>query len=166
MTHDLDALEKIAERLERGETGKVLDRALAPLVGWFRVEPRYAHNKRGAWIAPEEFIGASSEGRPTLDSLHGTTMHRDVPDWSRSLDACEALRKRLLPGWQWGASSNPPDDIFAGGCVQAFVVKDLWTHEGYAHAEATTEPAARLCATLRAFAAQERAKQEGKTDDR
>lgn len=87
-------------RIESAERGsRELDREIARLFGWHRVEPRFARNKHGAWIAPEDFIGLHSDGSPILDSLHGTDLHREPPSFSVSLDAALALAERLLPGW-------------------------------------------------------------------
>ncbi len=71
--------------------GKAIDRKIALSVGWHRVEPRYAKSKNGAWIAPEDFLGTYSSGAPILDGTHGTTVHRDVPDFTTSLDAALTL---------------------------------------------------------------------------
>lgn len=73
-----------------------LAREVARLVGWHRVEPRHTSNRKGGWIAPEDWNGTMSDGSPILDGTHGTTIHRDVPDYTASLDAV----LRLLPeGW-------------------------------------------------------------------
>ena len=92
----------LIERLEAAEVGsRELDCLLAREFGWHRVEPRFARNKHGAWIAPEDFMGVQSDGSPRLDSLHGTTMHRDPYRFTTSLDAALALAERVLPGWHW-----------------------------------------------------------------
>lgn len=83
---------KLAERIEASPPSRELNRAVAKQWGWHRVEPRFASNKHGAWIAPGDFLGVESSGRPRLDSLHGTEMHRDVPDFTTSLDAAKTLR--------------------------------------------------------------------------
>lgn len=68
-----------------------INREVAKYAGWFRVAPRF--HKGGGWIAPEDFLGADDEGRPKLDSLHGTDIHREPPNFTASID--EALT--LMP---------------------------------------------------------------------
>lgn len=67
--------------------------------GWHRITPSQCGNKRGGYIAPEDWIGRRADGQPILDSLHGTTIWPDAPDVTASLDAAIALVKRVLPGW-------------------------------------------------------------------
>lgn len=67
--------------------------------GWHRVTPSQARNKHGAFIAPGDWIGRHGDGSPILDSLHGTTMHRDVPAVTASVDAAMSLAARALTGW-------------------------------------------------------------------
>lgn len=87
----------LIERLEAATAGsRELDGLLARRFGWHRVEPRHASNKHGGWIAPEDFIGVQADGRPRLDSLHGTTIYRDPPGLTTSLDAALALAERVL----------------------------------------------------------------------
>lgn len=83
---------------QAGEGSRELDGLLARHFGWHRVEPRFARNKAGGWIAPEDFLGVNSDGSPRLDGLHGTDIHRDPPRLSQSLDAALALAERVLPG--------------------------------------------------------------------
>ena len=83
---------------EAAEGSRELDGMLARHFGWHRVEPRFARNKGGGWIAPEDFFGVNSDGSPRLDGLHGTDIHRDPPRLSQSLDAAYALAERVLPG--------------------------------------------------------------------
>lgn len=98
----------LIERLEGAEKGsRELDREVARLFGWHRVEPRHARNKHGGWIAPEDFIGLYSDGSPKLDGLHGTSIYRDPPAFTTSLDAALALAERVLPGWYWRAGRTP-----------------------------------------------------------
>ena len=92
--------EALIKRLEEASEGsRELNNLIAPVAGWHRVEPRHAGNKHGAWIAPEDWLGRDSDGKPRLDSLHGTTMHREAPDFTRSLDAAMSLVRSALPGW-------------------------------------------------------------------
>lgn len=82
--------------LEEAEAGSAsLDREIARAFGWHRVEPRHARNKHGGWIAPEDFMGVYSDGSPVLDSLRGTSIWRDPPTFTTSLDAALALAERL-----------------------------------------------------------------------
>ncbi len=85
-------LQSLIERVEKASgPDRDLNRAVARHFGWHRVEPRFARSKHGGWIAPEDFIGTHSDGSPICDSLHGTDIHRDVPDFTASLDAVMAL---------------------------------------------------------------------------
>jgi hypothetical protein len=85
-------LEDLAGQVEAAiGSGKELDRMVARSIGWHRVEPRHSTMSRGAWIAPEDFCGVMGSGAPILDSLHGTTMHRDPPPFTASLDAALSL---------------------------------------------------------------------------
>lgn len=93
-------LPKLLERVKKA-TGpdRQIDRAIMRTIGgWHRVEPRFTHGKHGGWIAPADFIGTLSDGSPILDSLHGTSIHREVPEVSASLDAALALVEEKLPG--------------------------------------------------------------------
>ena len=81
---------------ERVEAARVSDRTglrneVALATGWHRVEPRFTKSKHGAWIKPCDFIGVHSDGSPKLDSLHGTDMHREPPNFLESLDAAMSL---------------------------------------------------------------------------
>lgn len=92
----------LAKELEVGcGHSKALDRKIARLAGWHRVEPRLAKTRHGAWISPDDFLGVYSTGEPILDSLHGTEMHREVPPYTASLDAVCMLISRLSPGAEW-----------------------------------------------------------------
>lgn len=93
MTTDTEAL---IEALESEGPSKELDRQIARLTGWHRVEPRHTRGRHGGWVAPQDWLGANSDGSPILDSLHGTTIHRDVPDFTASVDAALTL---VPEGW-------------------------------------------------------------------
>lgn len=102
-------LSEILERLEKAEgpSAALARQIQCTLGGWHRVEPRHCRGKHGAYISPDEWIGRDSDGAPILDSLHGTTMHRDVPDCTASLDAAVALVERVLPDWTaWELASR------------------------------------------------------------
>ena len=75
-----------------------LDRRIAKEIGWFRVEPRFTVNKKGGWIHPRDFCGTDGDGRPLLDSLHGTDIWPDVPAFSSSIDAALSV---LPDGADW-----------------------------------------------------------------
>lgn len=83
-----------------------LDRHIARLIGWHRVEPRHTRSTHGAWIAPADWIGAMSDGSPMLDSLHGTTMHPDVPAYTASIDAALTL---VPEGCEWSRHRGAND---------------------------------------------------------
>ncbi len=105
MTPPAEEIAALVERLEAGSgPSREADRAIARLLGWHRVEPRFARNKHGAWISPEDFIGTYSDGSPKLDSLHGTTMHREVPGFTASLDAAVSIWGTAVPDY---VPSNP-----------------------------------------------------------
>lgn len=82
-----------------------LDRKIARLFGWHRVEPRFTRGKHGGWISPGDFCGTMSDGAPILDGLHGTDIHRDPPRFTASLDDAITL---LPEGWQWQVSNRAP----------------------------------------------------------
>lgn len=71
-----------------------LSREIAKAAGWHRVEPRHCTLRNGAWIEPGEWLGRMSDGKPILDSLHGTTMHREPPNFTGSLDAAVTLEPK------------------------------------------------------------------------
>lgn len=82
----------LIKRIEAAEgPSKEIDRRIAKSRGWHRVEPRFLRNNRGGWIAPEDFIGVMSDGSPILDSMHGTTIHGEVPAFTSSIDAAMTL---------------------------------------------------------------------------
>lgn len=94
-----DPLTSLVERLEKAtERSKALNREIARQVGWHRVEPRHGGGMRGGWIAPEDFNGVMSNGSPILDSLHGTTISREAPDFTGSIDAALTL---VPEGREW-----------------------------------------------------------------
>jgi hypothetical protein len=101
----------LADRIEAAERGdRELDRAIAVTQGWRRVAPRFTRSKHGAWISPEDWIGEYASGQPILDGMHGTTMHREVPAYTTSLDAAmtlvcaERFRRLEYDGGTWWAT--------------------------------------------------------------
>ena len=136
----------LAERVE-GLQGpdREVDGLIARTMGWHRVEPRHHHNRYGAWIAPQDFIGIESDGRPRIDSLRGTEMHRHPPALTASLDAVVALIAERLPGWSslllWpdASSSSKADASLTNGKLETIM------------AAAKTPALALLAAALRAL---------------
>lgn len=112
---DAEQLLDLSARLDAA-TGpnKSIDRRLARLAGYHRIEPRHIRSKHGGWIAPEDWAGTMSDGSPILDGLHGTTIYRDVPAYTARLDAAIDLVESVLPGWSWRvASCSVSDDAWA-----------------------------------------------------
>lgn len=88
--------EELITKLEAAEVpSQALDREIARIIGWHRVEPRHHRSRggkgKGGWIAPRDWLGAHSDGSPILDSLHGTTIYPDVPHFTTSIDAAMTL---------------------------------------------------------------------------
>jgi hypothetical protein len=85
----IDELIAALEGAAEGRQG--LDNLCAPFFGWHRVEPRFHRSRNGVpkcgWISPEEWRGENSDGSPILDSLYGTSINRDAPGFTRSIDA-------------------------------------------------------------------------------
>jgi hypothetical protein len=139
----------LVARIEAGETGRELDRAVARAVGWHRVEPRHTRVKNGGWIAPEDFRGVMSSGAPILDSLHGTDIHRDVPSFTTSIDAQAALPGRIV------ATGFIPEIETVGFPEHWFAQADRKPTSGNMsnvyHATAPTRAGAELAAHLRAM---------------
>ena len=102
----MSKLEELIAALEKSEgPSRALDRDIQCTVGgWHRITPSQGGGKHGAFISPDEWNGRDSGGRPILDSLHGTTMHRDVPPVTASIDAAVALVDRVIPGAFWKMS--------------------------------------------------------------
>lgn len=82
----------LISRLQNAEEGsRELDAMLTSVLGWHRVTPSQARMKRGGWISPEDWLGEMSNGSPILDQMHGTTIHRDPPPWTTSVDSALTL---------------------------------------------------------------------------
>ena len=150
------ALEDLIRKLETA-TGptKELDRAIARLIGWHRVEPRHARNRHGAWISPDEFLGVMSDGSPVISqSMDGTTMHRDVPDFTASIDAAVALAERVLPGHgRMGAKGRctPQEPLYGYQIYRSDILDDGAEPALIGEAEHESEPICLVLATLRAL---------------
>jgi len=100
---------EIVARLEAASVGsREIDGLLARHFCWHRVEPRHMRGSAGGWIAPEDFIGLNGDGSPKLDGLHGTSIYRDPPRLTQSIDAALALADRVLPGGYWRVHRLPP----------------------------------------------------------
>ena len=135
---------------ERVEAARVSDRTglrneVALATGWHRVEPRFTKSKHGAWIKPCDFIGVHSDGSPKLDSLHGTDMHREPPNFLESLDAAMSLVPSGCSEWNVESWSAP--------CAiqPAHVRATAWV-SGAARVYAATPALALTAACLRARA--------------
>jgi hypothetical protein len=158
---DLLALASRVEGLT--EPSKAMDRDIARIVGWHRVEPRHHRNVHGGWIAPEDFLGVDSGGAPILDSLHGTTIHRDPPKLTASLDAVTALIAERLPGWSWSVSLSECGKHSAALMGRSHPTNKNASSEQIGKPVGATPALALLAALLRALYAQqsERAQVEG-----
>lgn len=136
----------LAERVEAMEGPDMATaRDVAKAYGWHRVEPRHTKSKHGAWISPEDWIAEYSGGAPILDSRHGTTMHRDVADYTASIDAVLTL---FPYGWLVVHLSELGG---AGGCI-CKLGNPGSSQEALSDAGATTMALALLAASLRAKA--------------
>lgn len=130
------------------------DRAIARMIGWHRVEPRFTRNRKGGWIAPEDFMGVEQSGAPRLDSLHGTSIWPDVPCFTATLDAALALAERVLPGWTARLDITPKMTDAGFDPPWTDDMRNKPFGHGSSSAQAPT-PALALClAVLRAKAAQ------------
>ena len=79
-----DELEALIKRLEEAREGSMgLSREVARAVGWVN----RGNSRNGEWFHPDD----TAEGKPVLDSLHGTDVHREPPDFTRSVDAALSL---------------------------------------------------------------------------
>lgn len=105
---------KLSERLQAAEgPSRELDREVAKMLGWHRITPSALGNKHGGWISPEDWIGELSGGMPILDSLHGTTTHRDPPRYTESIDAAmTALRPPMEAKVVAGAETYSSATLF------------------------------------------------------
>lgn len=147
---------ELIAKLEAAPKGtKELDRLIAREYGWHRVEPRHLRNGHGGWIEPGEFNGTMSDGSPILDGTHGTTIHRDPPMFTASLDAAFTL---VPEGWHIYemAQKDPSLKHFLDRVKIAphNTNDDAWAtySTGAAAANAATLPLAICIAALRARA--------------
>lgn len=104
---------EVIETLESAPGGSMgLSRVIAKAVGWIN----RGNSRKGEWFAPED----TRDGKPLLDSLRGTDVHREPPDFSRSIDAALTL---VPEGCAWEMANRINfqcdatvygQDIFAG----------------------------------------------------
>ena len=81
-------LKSLITKLEAAKEGSMgLSREVARAVGWIN----QGNSRRGEWFAPED----TRDGKPVLDGLRGTDVHREPPDFSRSIDAALTLVPKL-----------------------------------------------------------------------
>lgn len=125
-----EALRSLADRVEAGESGREIDREISGAL-------------RLVWTTDRGWMVSATV---PLDwyPKHG--------GWTTSLDATEALREGMLPGWRLSLAEYP-DKMTArllrpdfGGSVVGQAIGEL--------GDRTREPRARLAATLRAYAVQ------------
>lgn len=101
-------LDDIVRRLEAGETGKPLDRAIASWQGWLRVPPSQSGRKHGHWMHPDDVLN----GKPVYDGLHGTSIHRDVPNYTTLIDVALDLVTAVCGRDPWFAIERQNRDAF------------------------------------------------------
>lgn len=145
-----DEWNALAERCENA-TGpdRALDRLIALACGWQRFTPSQVRRGTPGWIAPEDYIGRRSDGSPILDSLHGTTINRNPPAFTASLDAITALIEREFPGCGLSVKSR---------LATVKTVARLFLRTGMISSEdAATLPLALCAAFARAMASKETA---------
>lgn len=141
----MSELMRLAKRCEQASgPGKALDREIALAVGWVRQSPSEAGRRHPAWFHPDD----CRDGKPVLDSLHGTDVWRDPLPYTASIDAAMTLvDARAL--WAVGCMEAGP---FARLC---WPMPDGGFGGGYHEASAATVPLALCAAALRARSVQE-----------
>jgi len=78
----------LAERCEAARLpNKALNREVARAVGWGYQTPSEARRSNPAWFHPSD----CRDGKPVIDSLHGTDVWREPLDYLGSLDAAMTL---------------------------------------------------------------------------
>lgn len=138
MTPDPDALEKLAERLEAGECGREIDRAVMEISYVCKLRFIGAVNEFGIAVETSAWFD------PKTDKL-ATSAESGYPV-STDLTACEAVRERVLPG------SSVRSEVDLDGAANA-TVRPAEGSKFIRHSPAPTEAGARLAAVLRALAA-------------
>lgn len=77
-------MKDLIAKLESATGGSMaLSREVARAIGWIN----RGNSRRGEWFHPDDV----RDGKPVLDSLHGTEVHREPPDYTRSVDVAMAL---------------------------------------------------------------------------
>jgi len=88
----------LAERCEAARLpNKALNREVARAVGWGYQTPSEARRSNPAWFHPSD----CRDGKPVIDSLHGTDVWREPLDYLGSLDAAMTLVPTTEDGWGW-----------------------------------------------------------------
>ena len=97
-------------------------------------------------------IEAGEAKLPEVKKFFGFDALKHQPNQLYSVDAALSLLNKVLPGWQFGVSEFPKNELFSGGMFQAYVsLPDF--NDGYAHSEAKTPASAILAAIVRAVEA-------------
>lgn len=100
-TEEMQAL--LAEVIYAKQCGPALARKVQCLIGgWHRYTPSQVRSRHPGFVEPGEWIGDHADGSPICDQMHGTTIHRDVPDVIGSVDAAMELFDRVCPKWFMG----------------------------------------------------------------
>lgn len=145
MSDELLALAKRCEQASKPDN--VLNRAIARAVGWGYRTPSEAGRKSPAWFHPDD----CRDGKPVLDSLHGTDVWREPSPYVFSLDAALTL----VPE---GMVTNAGNDVRNW----AFVWLDTPDYDGVPYeGRADTLALAIAAAALRARAASTNATDDG-----
>jgi hypothetical protein len=126
----------LAERVEKGEYGRQINAEVLVAVGEYRWENEYEKNSHG-----QKFLIRVADGKALL--------HHTAPDLTGSLDAIEAARVRLLPGFSPSVVALHSGAFY---CRQIYRLRDDGAMDGV-DTRATTERHARLSALLRAYRA-------------
>ena len=114
--HEAAAIAELADRVEAAiwpQNDRILNREVARAVGWGYRTPSEHGRKNPAWFHPDD----CRDGRPVMDSLHGTDVWREPLDYLGSLDAAMTL---VPDGWslgQWTIIGKPDSArIWRDGC--------------------------------------------------
>lgn len=145
MTNILELAERVEALDGRNNDGDmtIVTGEIARALGWYRVTPSEAKNKHGHWIAPED----CRDGEPVYDSLHGTTCHRNPPNWLWSLDAA----MKLMPeGWFASINTGRVNIVVLTGRSDDPIVAPVDVES-----TANTAALALVAASLRAIAEEE-----------
>lgn len=157
MTYDIKALRVLEKRLaEAKEPSKHLSRDIqCQIGGWYRRTPSEGGTKHPTFIHPDDV----RDGAPVFCQLHGTSVYRDTPDVTASLDAAVALVDRVLPVSfptidRYQHSDKAEHASFNWRAWIKWVTPDDHLHEAFSGTKET--PALALClACVRALIAQE-----------